>query len=61
MTDQILLIVVSSALSGVITGIISSITTVKALHVHINYLRESVETNRIAIARAHQRIDNLKE
>lgn len=57
MTDPLLLILFSS----ILTGVISSITTVKALNVHINYLRESVEANRKAIARAHERIDSLKE
>lgn len=56
MTDQILMVLISSGL----TGVVSSIGTVKALNVHINYLRESVEANRVAIARAHSRIDLLK-
>jgi len=48
-------------LTAAITGSISTIATVSALKVHINYLREAIERHEAAIIRAHDRIDNLEK
>lgn len=54
-TDQL----VTVLLTAVITGGFSTITTVAALKVHINYLRESIARHEKAITRAHGRIDSI--
>lgn len=53
-------------ITSVLTGGLSAVTTVAALKVHVQYLRESIEQLRAAddkqakaIERAHQRIDEL--
>jgi len=56
MSNELLMILISSGL----TGIVSTVGTVKALSVHINYLKKSVDDNCKAIERAHQRIDEIK-
>ena len=43
------------------TGGISAFTTVAALRVHINYLRESLHRHEGLILRAHERIDNSEK
>ncbi len=57
MPEQLILTVIAS----VITGAISAVATVKALGVHITYLRESITRHEQAIERAHQRIDHLEK
>ena len=52
---QILTMVITAAF----TGAMSTFTTVIALKVHINYLREGLQRQELAIARAHERIDEL--
>jgi hypothetical protein len=52
-TDQIVTVI----LTAIITGGFSTVTTVAALKVHINYLRESIARQEKAINRAHGRID----
>lgn len=46
-------------LTAVITGGFTTMTTVAALKVHINYLREGLKKNESATIRAHARIDQL--
>jgi len=41
----------------IMTGAISAFTTVKALGVHITYIRETLNRHEEAITRAHSRID----
>lgn len=53
--------VVSVIASSVLTGIVSTMGTVKALGVHIAYLREAIERQERAIERAHQRIDEIEK
>jgi len=55
-TNDILMIIGSSGL----TGILSTVGTVKALNIHINYLRKQADENKAAIERAHHRIDKLQ-
>ncbi len=57
MMDQVVTIIISSAL----TGIISSVATMAGLKVHITYLRESVGELKSAVTRAHERIDRLEK
>ena len=45
---------------AVITGAVSSFGTVKALHVHISYLKDITNKLEQALARAHERIDRLE-
>jgi hypothetical protein len=47
--------------ASVITGAISAIATVKALNVHIEYIRENVTRVENIATRAHSRIDELIE
>lgn len=51
--------IVSIIVTAVVTGGISTITTVGALKVHINYLRELLARQEKMIIRAHARIDDL--
>lgn len=53
-------LIITVLITGGITGIISTVTTVIALRVHLKYLIESIERHEKAIARAHDRIDNLR-
>ncbi len=46
--------------SSVLTGIVSTMGTVRALGVHITYLREAIDRQERAIERAHKRIDDLE-
>lgn len=41
-------------------GGVSSLVTISALRVHINYLRETVGKLEGAVSRAHKRIDGLE-
>lgn len=43
------------------TGLVSSVATTKALHVHIDYLRKNDERQEEAIARAHSRLDKVEK
>ncbi len=54
-SDQIITMIVTA----MITGGFSTFTTVTALKVHINYLRESINRHEQAITRAHNRIDHI--
>jgi hypothetical protein len=54
-SDQIITMIVTA----IITGGFSTVTTVTALKVHINYLRESIARHEQAITRAHNRIDHI--
>lgn len=47
-------------LTAVGTGLVSSLGTISALRVHINYLRESLQRHEAAIERAHQRLDKVE-
>lgn len=47
--------------SSVLTGIVSTMGTVKALGIHITYLRESIAKLEQAVERAHTRIDELEK
>ena len=51
--------IITMIVTAIITGGFSAITTVTALKVHINYLRESIARHEKAITRAHDRIDDL--
>lgn len=53
--------VASIITSSVLSGLVSSIGTVKALGVHITYLKESVTRLDAAIERAHKRIDSIEK
>lgn len=55
MSDQIILVLVTAA----VTGAISTVTTVIALRVHIGYLREHIAKIEQNLTRVHTRIDNL--
>lgn len=46
--------------TGVVTGALSTFSTVIALRVHITYLRETATRHETAITRAHERIDNVE-
>ncbi|MEW8411348.1 MAG: hypothetical protein AB2696_21150 [Candidatus Thiodiazotropha sp.] len=45
--------------SSVVTGAVAAMTTVKALKVHITYIREKLAEHGEAIKRAHERITEL--
>lgn len=45
--------------SSVVTGAVSALTTVKALKVHVTYIRERLKEHSEAIKRAHDRITIL--
>lgn len=49
--------IASVIVSSVLTGIVSTIGTVKALNVHISYLREQQAETKKAVERAHERLD----
>ncbi len=53
-------IIIASVITGLVTGTISSITTVKALNVHIAYLQENSSKNERAIVRTNVRIDRME-
>ena len=55
--DQALEIVLTAA----VTGIVSTISTVIALRVHIVWIRETLKRHEKAIQRAHERADDLAE
>lgn len=46
--------------ASVLTGAVSAIATVKALQVHISYLREGLERVERMATRAHARIDQIQ-
>ena len=48
-------------LTAIATGAISAFTTVSALRVHINYLREHLNRHESSINRAHERIDHIEK
>jgi len=52
--------VIKIIITAVATGAISAFTTVSALRVHINYLREHLNRHESAISRAHERIDHIE-
>ena len=52
--------VIKIIITAVATGAISAFTTVSALRVHINYLRENLTRHESAISRAHERIDHIE-
>ena len=56
MTDSIIMVIVTS----VLTGGFSAISTVMALKVHIAYIRESLARHEQAIERAHTRLDSVE-
>lgn len=47
-------------ITAVVTGGTSSVATIAALRVHIQYLRETVTRLESAIQRAHERIDEMQ-
>lgn len=55
MSDQLTI----ALITALATGGISSIGTVVALRVHVNYLRENIERLHVSVARAHSRIDKI--
>jgi len=46
--------------ASIITGAIAAIATVKALDVHIVYLREGLTRVENSTTRAHERIDDIE-
>lgn len=48
-----------SVITGAIAGQVGAQKTIAALVVHIDYLRSHVDRHEKAIARAHERIDQL--
>lgn len=52
-------VILTAVITGVVTGALSTFGTVKALHVHISYLREIAKDHSDQIQRAHARIDEL--
>ncbi len=54
-TDQLITMIITA----LVTGGFSTFTTVIALKVHINYLREAINRHEKAITRAHNRIDQI--
>ncbi len=48
-------------ITAIVTGTASTIGTVAALKVHINYLRESISLHHQAITRAHMRLDDIEK
>ncbi|MCU7841817.1 MAG: hypothetical protein KZQ94_20885 [Candidatus Thiodiazotropha sp. (ex Troendleina suluensis)] len=47
--------------ASVVTGGVSSLATIKALGVHISYIKEKLVEHGDAIRRAHDRTDELEE
>jgi len=52
--------IAGNIVTAVITGLVSTLGTVKALNVHISYLNKGLERLELAIQRAHERIDQLE-
>lgn len=52
--------IITPILSAVGAGIVSTLGTVKALNVHISYLREQLNKVEKATERAHERIDLIE-
>ncbi len=52
--------IVIAVIVSIITGGVSAFGTVKALHVHISYLKDITNKLESAIARAHSRIDSIE-
>jgi hypothetical protein len=46
-------------LTALVTGAFSSVATVIALKVHVDYLRASIGRLDLSVARAHKRIDGI--
>lgn len=57
--NDIILPVIIAALTGAITGGIAVFGTVKALSVHIAYLRDHLNRLEQSVIRAHTRIDAI--
>jgi hypothetical protein len=55
MVDQVMLILITAA----VTGALSTAATVITLRVHIGYLREHIDKIESALARVHSRIDSI--
>ncbi|MCG7979583.1 MAG: hypothetical protein N0E58_15815 [Candidatus Thiodiazotropha endolucinida] len=53
--------VISAIGVSVVTGGVSSMATIKALGVHITYIREKLAEHGDAIRRAHERADELED
>jgi fluoride ion exporter CrcB/FEX len=54
-------LIVTVVISSGLTGAISTFSTVKALHVHISYIRKELERLDASLARAHERISQHLE
>lgn len=52
--------IIKIVITAFATGAISTLATVKALGVHISYLKEHIQRHEHTIQRAHERIDNLE-
>jgi len=52
--------IIIAMIASVVTGGVAAFGTVKALHVHITYLKENLEKQDKSITRAHERIDLLE-
>jgi hypothetical protein len=53
-------VAVSAAVASLGTGGVSAMVTVKALGVHVTYIREQLASHQAAIERAHKRLDQLE-
>tara|TARA_R110001599_G_scaffold287356_2_gene489918 strand:+ start:10617 stop:10814 length:198 start_codon:yes stop_codon:yes gene_type:complete len=56
MPDAIIMVIITS----ILTGGFSAISTVMALKVHIDYIRESLTRHEHAIDRAHKRLNSIE-
>ena len=61
MADNLILALIVAAVTGGVSGVVSTFITVAALRVHISYLREGLKRVGENTRRAHQRIDNLEK
>lgn len=52
--------IVKILITAVVTGGVSTLSTIIGLRVHISYLRENIDRHEKSITRAHGRIDELK-
>ena len=52
--------IIYALVTAVITGGVSALATVKALRVHIQYLRETIDRHELSLTRAHDRITKIE-
>lgn len=49
-----------AVITAMVTGYFSSIVTVRALFIHIEYLKDGIHETKKSVDQAHKRIDELK-